>query len=635
MATMKNTLNFRNKWVEIEIGLEPFCTLNILRDCRNDRTLCHSAVPLICADRKILREFEFRGIAEHEGVTVLHYRIGDINLERHLFFYKNAGAFRYYDMLSTENDHAAMYYSSLLDLRLDNGSKRAECINFFSSTDHSNHRLLRSSARTGKNTGGYFLTDELFVYKEAPMPDSRPIKGEYDFLWSPEESRLEMVGLGFDNLRCGEKRRTHGVVIGLRSDFGLQRYQQERYGILDQMEVLANSWPALHLDVTEPAILRELELAAESGVSTVFIDDGYFSEFMGEIDTEKFPARFTALAARAAELGVELGLWANPLGLDIRHPKMLLWDGTEERDFILDPPKWNWLARTNDFQQTELQGGAGAERSYSPVELLEPECFRFMKDKFTGYYREFGIRRFKFDLYQLTAFNTLRGDAQLHYEVYRQLLEELQREIPELVISMDITRRNRPGFDFGLDFGRLFLENRDRNYPDHRYYHPYMALGNFHQTAQFVPAHRIELEMMPQAEEYSINYIAGTTVFATPLYWGLLADTSPERRVELKTFFEQTAALREHWKSCFVIPLGEVPRKGNWSAVLAREPAGNRGWLGVYRHGADQQTYPLDPAGMQIRRKLLGNGQFRAEKDRMVFSENDSYAFTLYELTGR
>ena len=71
---------------------------------------------------------------------------------------------------------------------------------------------------------------------------------------------------------------------------------------------------------------------------------------------------------------------------------MLLWDGTEERDFMLDPPKWNWLARTNDFQQTELQGGAGAERSYSPVELLEPECFRFMKDKFTGYYREFGIR---------------------------------------------------------------------------------------------------------------------------------------------------------------------------------------------------------------------------------------------------
>lgn len=626
------TLHYQNDRIEIEIAPEPFFTLKKFRDRRSGLNLCGSGPQEITADRKLLDEISFLGMEEQNNEILLNYRVGDIRLERHLFFYRTAGAFRYYDVFSTENDHAAMYYSTLLNLVLETEAGQAECVDFFSSTDHSNHRLLRRQARPGKNVGGYFLTDRLFIYKEAPMPDSRPIKGEYDFLWIPGEGRLEMVGLGFDNLRRGEKRRAYGVVVGLRDDFGLQRYQRERYSRLDRMEVLANSWPALHLDVTEPVIMRELELAAESGVSTVFIDDGYFSEFMGEIDTKKFPARFTALAARAAELGVELGLWANPLGLDIRHPKMLLWDGTEERDFMLDPPKWNWLARTNDFQQTELQGGAGAERSYSPVELLEPECFRFMKDKFTGYYREFGIRRFKFDLYQLTAFNTQRGDAQLHYEAYRRLLEELQQEIPGLVISMDITRRNRPGFDFGLDFGRLFLENRDRNYPDHRYYHPYMALGNFHQTAQFVPAHRIELEMMPQAAEYSVNYIAGTTVFATPLYWGLLADTSPQRRAELKTFFEQTAALREQWKNCLVLPIGEVPREGNWSAVLAREPEGARGWLGVYRHGAEQQSCAFDPAGMKVRKKLLGSGEFRPENERTVFSEHDAYAFSLYEL---
>lgn len=626
------TLCYQNDRIEIEIRPEPFFTLTKFRDRRSGLNLCVSGEQEITADRKLLRGSRFLGMEEHDDEILLHYQIDDIRLERHLFFYRTAGAFRYYDIFSTENDHAAMYYSALLNLVFETEVKQAECINFFSSTDHSNHRLLRSQAREGKNVGGYFLTDRIFVYKEAPMPDSRPIKGEYDFLWAPGEHRLETVGLGFDNLRRGEQRRAYGVVVGLLDDFGLQRYQRERYGRLDRMEVLANSWPALHLDVTEPVIMRELELAAESGISTVFIDDGYFSEFMGDIDTRKFPHRFTRLAARAAELGIELGLWANPLGLDIRHPKMLLWDGTEKRDFMLDPPKWNWLARTNDFQQTELQGGTGAERSYSPVELLDPECFDFMKNKFIGYYREFGIRRFKFDLYQLTALDTQYGDAQIHYEVYRRLLEELQQEIPDLVISMDITRRNRPGFDFGLDFGRLFLENRDRNYPDHRYYHPYVALGNFHQTAQFVPAHRIELEIMPQLTEYSINYIAGTAVFATPLYWGLIADTSPERRAELKTFFEQTAALRELWKNCLVVPLGDIPRKGNWSAVLAREPDGKHGWIGVYRHGAEQQSCIFDPAGMKVREKLLGAGEFRTEQGQTVFSEHDPYAFSLYEL---
>ena len=252
------TLHYQNDRIEIEIAPEPFFTLKKFRDRRSGLNLCGSGPQEITADRKLLDEISFLGMEEQNNEILLNYRVGDIRLERHLFFYRTAGAFRYYDVFSTENDHAAMYYSTLLNLVLETEAGQAECVDFFSSTDHSNHRLLRRQARPGKNVGGYFLTDRLFIYKEAPMPDSRPIKGEYDFLWIPGEGRLEMVGLGFDNLRRGEKRRAYGVVVGLRDDFGLQRYQRERYGRPDRMEVLANSWPALHLDVTEPVIMREL-----------------------------------------------------------------------------------------------------------------------------------------------------------------------------------------------------------------------------------------------------------------------------------------------------------------------------------------------------------------------------------------
>ena len=113
-----------------------------------------------------------------------------------------------------------------------------------------------------------------------------------------------------------------------------------------------------------------------------------------------------------------------------------------------------------------------------------------------------------------------REDGGLDMTAYRALLEALKREIPGLVISMDVTRNSRPNFDFALDYGRLFLENRGRNIPDHRYYHPYMALGNLWYTLKYAPVSHCEIEMMPQATDYPLEYILGTTIFASPLYWG-------------------------------------------------------------------------------------------------------------------
>jgi hypothetical protein len=76
-----------------------------------------------------------------------------------------------------------------------------------------------------------------------------------------------------------------------------------------------------------------------------------------------------------------------------------------------------------------------------------------------GNYKKYGIKRFKLDFYRIHNLNTLLGDQHLHFEAYRRLLAEVHAEIPGLILSMDITRRSRPGFDFALDYGRLFMEN--------------------------------------------------------------------------------------------------------------------------------------------------------------------------------
>lgn len=628
------TLKWENALIRVTIELEPFFSITEFIDRKTGSNLFTTALPFLTADRKQCSDFRFLTTRQNsETEYELVWKLEDITLTRHLFFYRNAPAIRWYDTMETEHDKSAMYYSDLADIRFAAPCTEAKVINFFSCSDQSNRRLIEKKAQPGKNIGAYFLANGLCFYKEGPMPDCQPIKGEYDFLFDPSQKRLEMLGLGFDNLHKGETRRANGVVIGLTGDFGMQRYRLERYATYPQSaatEVLSNSWPDLQFGVNEEVIRKELYAAAESGINCVFIDDGWFSTFMGEIDETKFPNKFHQLAEIAGQYGIELGLWCNPLGLDIRHPRMALWDGAECHDTMLEPNPWNWLARTDDFHQTELQGGAGSERSYSPIELMDQEAFQFMKNKLAGFYREYGIRHFKFDLYQLTAFNTLKGDANLHYEKYRELLEELQKEIPELVISMDVTRRNRPNFDFALDFGRLFLENRGRSLKDHRYYHPYMALGNLWYTLQYAPAKQLEIEMMPQISDYPLEYILGTTIFATPLYWGVIENTPPDRRKQMKRFFEEMVPFRKTFASYLTSAAGDMPMKGTWSAILSVSPDCTDGFIAVYRNGAESEDHQFElPFGTQIE-TIRGTGKGTLDNRMLNVRLPELYSFALY-----
>jgi len=195
----------------------------------------------------------------------------------------------------------------------------------------------------------------------------------------------------------------------------------------------------------------------------------------------------------------------------------------------------------------------------------------------------------------LSLYDTLLGDANLHYEAYRQLLHELKTAIPGLVISMDVTRRNRPNFDFGLDYGRLFLENRGRSLKDHRYYHPYISLRNLWYTLKYAPARKLEIEMMPQIDDscYPLEYILGTGIFANPLYWGALAELSPEKKQASRDFFKRLAPHRLEIMRGLVFPAGAMPDRGNFSAIVSvcpEFPEKCCGYIGVYRNGADSNT---------------------------------------------
>jgi hypothetical protein len=530
-------------------------------------------------------------------------------IEKHIFLYADSGAVRFYDEFVVHDDFAGMLYSDLFNIEfaLDNKYK---CVDFFSCTDQSNYRLIEKDAEK-KNTGSFIIAENndsdennFFVYKEGPCPDNQVFKTQYDYTLN--NNSLTMVGLGFDNINKCEVRRANGVVFGFAGSVDglpeLRRYQNYRYDIENiPPEVLSNIWPAFHTNINEAKMLGELELAKDAGIDTVFIDDGWFTTFMGDIDTQKFPNKFNTLQEKAEAIGVDVGLWIHPFGMqEGSRPEVKLWDGTECHDCISNDLEWNWIARSNDFIPVDFGVSADGEKYYA-MDLLNEEYFEHAKNVMVSNYKEYGIKRFKLDFYRIHNQNTLLGDQHLHFEAYRRLLAEAQQEIPELILSMDITRRSRPGFDFALDYGRLFMENRGRgkntHTEDHRYYQPYITLRNFWNTAKYIPAQKIEVEVMPQIDDYSVEYVLGTAIFGNPLYWGSLTELTNDKQQAVKHFFEQYSGCKEYIFNNLVLTAGEMPELGNWSIFISYPKdavAGATFYIGVYKNGSDETNHKFE-----------------------------------------
>jgi hypothetical protein len=486
---------------------------------------------------------------------------------------------------------AGTWYSELIRLRLP-GKPKLAVTDWFTCSDQTNHRLIDRPGR-GRQRGLLATAaqdgDGVFIWKEGPAPDSRPIKGDWDF--DLDGGSITVVGTGFDRAGPDAERRSDSVVIGILEDagslLGLRRWQRARYHRADlpgSVEWVANSWPAFHLKVDEGKILAEIAAAAETGFQVVTIDDGWFTTFMGEIDPVKFPNGFSGVAKAARAAGVKLGLWMDPLGLDTRDPRAKIWDGAECHDAMTEGNTWNWLARTSDFIPCETYISEGT-RGYLSMDLCNPEYFAYLRDRIVGLAKDHGIRRYKFDLYQMSAYNALTGDAHLHYEAYRRLLDALKAA--DVVVEMDVTRGNRPCFDCGLDYGRLFLENRGRTLKDHRWYKPWISLANLWDASRLAPAQLMELEVFPQLDEFPFEYTLATALVTNPLLFGSLAAMPAARRAAVRTFIDTHRELRKQLLDGLVVPVGPRPAEHGWSGFASIARDGSGGWLIAYRNGAE------------------------------------------------
>jgi alpha-galactosidase len=661
----KNVLLLENSWIKVQFDLKEKFQLISFEDVRKNISYGKQETYNIVFDRLSIdltkegslniQDVNISGIDDeyqNPGKSiVVKFCCPDakgkkITIEKYIYIYDNTSAIRMYDVFSTETPLSGVYYSDILSFNF-NFNLEMQVVDFFTCTDFSNNRVIENKIQN-KNKGAFLIAKKndkgFFFYKEGPTPDAQPIKCDYDFL--VENNQVSILGVGFDSIEKQTKRRANGVVLGLLEDnelmLGLKRYQLARYKKnLDRENLfIANSWPDFNTDINEMKILKELEIAKNTEVDVLFIDDGWFDIFMGDIDENLFPNGFTKIANTAKEYGIDLGLWMNPLGLDRKHSKATRWDGAEKRDVVIENAPWNWVARSNDFYPVEEKISEVDDGTcYHAVDLRNNEYFNHLKNRIIGFYKEYGIRTYKFDLYQLNIFDTLLGDANAHYERYREFLEELKDEIPDIIISMDVTRRNRPGFDFGRDFGRLFIENRDRTINDHRYYQPYTSLKNLWDISKYIHPNKLELEMMPQFDDYSVEYMAATTFFGVPLYWGSLDKISFERAKKLQNVMK---IYKKHYHQIcmgLISPIGDIPQLESWSGFISispQYPEKLEGYIILYKNGSKENEKEIKISIMNDKSFKFTNIYDKREElfltgDKLIFNIEESFGFKLYK----
>jgi alpha-galactosidase len=209
---------------------------------------------------------------------------------------------------------------------------------------------------------------------------------------------------------------------------GLSRvwHAYERHLAGDRLDrtrpVIYNSWEATHFDVTASGQLALAEVAADLGVETFVVDDGWFTgrgDDHGGLgdwvpDEVKFPDGFGAFVASVEKLGLSFGLWVEP---EMVNPRSRLYESHPD-----------WVYRTDGRPMTTV-------RNQYLLDLGREDVYEFVLSTLDGLLRTYAIGYLKWD------FNRPRTEAAgadpdgRHVANLYRILDHLRREFPDVTVE--------------------------------------------------------------------------------------------------------------------------------------------------------------------------------------------------------
>ncbi|KEO75605.1 alpha-galactosidase [Anditalea andensis] len=295
---------------------------------------------------------------------------------------------------------------------------------------------------------------------------------------------------------------------------------------------------SVHKDsrMTAAFIMKEIDKAADLGLSHVQLDDGWqqglsrnsahksgvkWEEWSREDwnpHDERFPNGFKALVDYAKSENIRLGLWFNP-------------------------------SQNNSYAHWERDA-----------------------DILIDYFRRFGISVFKIDG---LSFYDKRSETNI-----RKLLDKVFNATSgQVTFNMDVTANKRAGYHYLQEYGNLFLENR---YTDWGNYYPYRTLRNVWLLSGYVPAERLQVEILninrnrdkyhaddplsPENTGWQQAFAVGSV--GQPLFWMELSGLGTDDLNILQSGLEEYHRILPELQGAIVLPIGEEPTGFTWSGFV-------------------------------------------------------------------
>jgi alpha-galactosidase len=189
--------------------------------------------------------------------------------------------------------------------------------------------------------------------------------------------------------------------------------------------VVYNSWEATHFDVTAAGQLALADIAAELGVETFVVDDGWFTgrpDDHGGLgdwtpDPAKFPDGFDTFVDEVRKKGMTFGLWVEP---EMVNPRSHLY--AEHPD---------WVYHADGRPMTTV-------RNQYQLDLGRDDVYAFVLGTLDELLRSYPIGFLKWDFNRPRTEAGRRGDADLdgaHVTNLYRVLDHLRAEFPDVVIE--------------------------------------------------------------------------------------------------------------------------------------------------------------------------------------------------------
>jgi alpha-galactosidase len=489
---------------------------------------------------------------------------------------------------------------ALEDLLLAPQHLRLVEVSFSDQTDNHNELvserewMVTSNERDILGKGNLFRVENvvtgagLILLKQAPLPDSRPVRNDWDLCLAPASRRLRFAG-GSDPFVVLAYRGGRNGRIEALQDYQRQvrKYDSGRDGMF-----LSNTWGDRSRDarINESFLSSEIAAGARLGVEVVQIDDGW-------------QKGHSINSARGA--GVWRGFWA------------------------ADPHFWDVDAQRFPHGLGMLVSAARTHNMkfglwYAPDSSQGFANWRRDADRILELFRAERIDYFKLDSIEMSSAEAEKNLCCLFDRVLRE-------SNGKAVLDLDVTAGHRLGYFGALDTGPIFVENR---YTDFHTYWPHLTLRNLWKLSQYIDPLRLRMEFLNNqrnstlyAEDplaparYPPDCLFAMVMFANPLGWFETSNLPEE-------YLATTARLVGLWKqekarlySGNILPIGGAPDGVSWTGFASVAKDERSGYLLFFRELNEHSEWAADLSMFSNRLDqvavLSGEGDASLERGRI------------------